>query len=239
MIHNHDVDITGKMIRHTCHNRGCVNPKHLIPGTHLDNMNDMKNANRQLYGEKNQAATHKESEIILLLDTVNNDKFNNVEELQDKFNMSRNVFWRIINGTLWKHITKNYDLEKLKKIIFSKNQLHSKEVIIEMLDLIKSNKFKNTKEILDKFSYTLSPFYKIINGFSHKEITKNYDLKLLKDNMIKKDISHKHFTDDEIKDIIERRKNRETLNSIGNKYNVSRVTIGNIIKNKIYKDIGF
>lgn len=27
-------------IRHLCHNPACCNPKHLKPGTHLDNMND-------------------------------------------------------------------------------------------------------------------------------------------------------------------------------------------------------
>lgn len=43
----------GKLLRHTCHNgpvlggtRCCANPRHLIPGTHQENMNDMKLAGR-------------------------------------------------------------------------------------------------------------------------------------------------------------------------------------------------
>lgn len=33
---------TGKLIRHSCHNPPCVNPDHLKPGTHLENMKDRR-----------------------------------------------------------------------------------------------------------------------------------------------------------------------------------------------------
>lgn len=36
----------GQEVRHTCHNPGCVNPNHLIVGTHQENMIDMAKANR-------------------------------------------------------------------------------------------------------------------------------------------------------------------------------------------------
>lgn len=34
-------EINGKVIMHTCDNPPCINPRHLIEGTHLDNMQDM------------------------------------------------------------------------------------------------------------------------------------------------------------------------------------------------------
>ena len=33
----------GQILRHTCHQRRCCNPRHLIPGTHKKNYNDSKN----------------------------------------------------------------------------------------------------------------------------------------------------------------------------------------------------
>jgi len=36
----------GVTLRHTCHNRMCMNPNHLIPGTHPENMRDMTEAGR-------------------------------------------------------------------------------------------------------------------------------------------------------------------------------------------------
>lgn len=38
--------------RHTCHNRACVNPRHLLEGTRAQNMQDMVDAGRSLVGER-------------------------------------------------------------------------------------------------------------------------------------------------------------------------------------------
>ena len=44
------------VIRHRCDNPGCVNPAHLVSGTHADNVRDMVERERSTKGERNPAA---------------------------------------------------------------------------------------------------------------------------------------------------------------------------------------
>ena len=47
---------TGMVVRHTCDNRCCVNPHHLVIGTHADNVRDMTERQRQSRGEGHYCA---------------------------------------------------------------------------------------------------------------------------------------------------------------------------------------
>jgi len=47
MINN--IDMSGSVIRHLCHNKLCVNPDHLQSGSYQDNTDDMVKAGRDNY----------------------------------------------------------------------------------------------------------------------------------------------------------------------------------------------
>jgi hypothetical protein len=46
-------DPTGKIVRHSCDNPKCVNPRHLLLGTHADNVADCVSRNRNAVGIRN------------------------------------------------------------------------------------------------------------------------------------------------------------------------------------------
>ena len=52
--HESDWPIHKPVARHTCHNSSCVNPKHIIPGTIQENINDMYIAKRDRWSKAKQ-----------------------------------------------------------------------------------------------------------------------------------------------------------------------------------------
>jgi hypothetical protein len=61
----HNVSVGGlDEIRHTCDNPGCCNPSHLINGTHLENLQDMKMKGRIAKGEQSGNAKLTEKEVL-------------------------------------------------------------------------------------------------------------------------------------------------------------------------------
>ena len=73
-----------KLICHTCNNRNCVNPNHLYMGTHLDNMNDLKESGN-LKGTNNPRFGKKWSIEQRKLISKQTKKAMNRPEIKDKF----------------------------------------------------------------------------------------------------------------------------------------------------------
>lgn len=83
----------GLLVRHSCHNRICVNPDHLELGTHQDNMDDMVAAGRQ-----SSKLTIDKVILIRHLHDVNNLK---QLEIADMFQVGYNQINRIIRREQW------------------------------------------------------------------------------------------------------------------------------------------
>lgn len=96
--------IEGLEIRHKCDNRACVNPNHLEPGTHADNMHDMmqRGRGRQPKGENNAKAVLKESDIRTIRQLLGNGVPH--REIAAKFNVNRSQISRISTGQRWIHV---------------------------------------------------------------------------------------------------------------------------------------
>lgn len=91
----------GYVVRHTCNNRRCVNPDHLVVGTIKDNASDMVKANRQCKGTNQHLSVLNEEqvrEIRKLLPLYSNRKIAHMYGCND------GTIWFIRKGITWKHV---------------------------------------------------------------------------------------------------------------------------------------
>jgi hypothetical protein len=64
---------------------------------------------------------YSEKFFISLLNEINNNKFNSLNEILEKYNIPKYIMYQILSGKTWTHITKEYDLNIIKrKINFGK-----------------------------------------------------------------------------------------------------------------------
>jgi len=95
---------TGLELRHTCHNKCCVNPNHLLPGTHAENMRDEvvagKTIDRSPKGEDSVASKLTEKQV---LDIFKDTRYQYV--IANEYNVGKTAVWRIKHGATWSHIT--------------------------------------------------------------------------------------------------------------------------------------
>lgn len=90
---------------HICDNPSCVNPFHLRPGTHLDNMRDMQAKGRRasFQGEKSGLAllTEKQVREIRFLHSSGQKSY---KALALQFRVSKSAISEIVTRKTWKHI---------------------------------------------------------------------------------------------------------------------------------------
>jgi len=99
---------SGLLVRHLCDIKRCVNPKHLILGTHMDNRNDAVNRNRIPFGENTNATRLKNDDIKqILLDTLNN-KYKNVNEICEHYDILPVTLSFVFSGHTWKSVSNEF-----------------------------------------------------------------------------------------------------------------------------------
>lgn len=89
----------GKAVRHTCDNRDCTNPAHLILGTVLDNNRDRDRRGRQAKGERQGSAKLTEAHVM---EARRSEESN--AEIAARFGCNKNTIASARNGTTWAHL---------------------------------------------------------------------------------------------------------------------------------------
>lgn len=95
----------GLEILHQCDTPACCNPKHLKPGTHLENMEDMARKKRSgaLKGEKHYKAKIKDAQV----EFIRKDYLINPEphlEIAKRYGVSKEIIGGILNKKTFRHL---------------------------------------------------------------------------------------------------------------------------------------
>lgn len=90
------------VIRHLCGKKLCINPKHLKPGSHRENMNDKIKHGTDSRGEKSSSSTISDeirSQIKCSKRTRGEDDYETQKQRAEKFNVSIDIIKHIDRGT--------------------------------------------------------------------------------------------------------------------------------------------
>ena len=94
----------GLIVRHTCDNEQCVNPGHLVSGTHKDNVADMFERGRgdHRIGERNFKAKLTEDQVRQIRAMYKGGL--SPKAIVESQSISRSQFYRIVKRTHWRHL---------------------------------------------------------------------------------------------------------------------------------------
>jgi hypothetical protein len=92
----------GKILRHTCDNRRCCNPSHLIPGTLEDNVADRQARGRQANGDKIHTTRLNIGDVVEIRRMATEGVRHTI--IAAKFKLQSQYAKAIIERKYWKHI---------------------------------------------------------------------------------------------------------------------------------------
>jgi hypothetical protein len=172
---NHGPIPKGMLIRHTCDTPSCINPKHLLLGTILDNARDMVDRNRQAKGEAAGAAVLTEAQVIEIIADENSF----YEELARKYNVTASTIQGIRRGDTWKHLARPNGVEGPRDVLKGEKHAQAKLTKEQVVEIIENNTLTH-QELGNLYNVSSALITRIKTGKCWKHI--NRDNLKIRDN---------------------------------------------------------
>jgi hypothetical protein len=92
------------VIRHRCDTPSCVNPDHLVCGTHADNMRDRSERRRPCKPRARRSGAMITPQVVA---SIRRESVSGVavSKLMERFNVARSTVYAIIKGSRWKALS--------------------------------------------------------------------------------------------------------------------------------------
>ncbi len=91
------------LVRHTCDNRICVNPRHLIEGTKLDNRRDAVERKRIPVGEDHANAVLDDKKVRAMRDMRASGSAS-YQQIASAFGVSKHTAQMVVKRVTWRHV---------------------------------------------------------------------------------------------------------------------------------------
>lgn len=91
----------GKVIRHLCNNRKCINVSHLSASTQKENLEDRKKFGTMTWGENNGGAKLKLWQVIKIMSMKDTKNSSTARMLAEEYGVSPGSIRKIWNGQKW------------------------------------------------------------------------------------------------------------------------------------------
>lgn len=92
---------TGLVVRHSCDNTLCCNPKHLLAGTNAENSADMVSRNRQARGSRHGSARLSESDVLAIRSIP---RTTSIATIASEYGVHEATIHNILAKRTWKHL---------------------------------------------------------------------------------------------------------------------------------------
>ena len=164
----------GKLIRHTCDERTCVNPDHLILGTHKDNAMDRVirgrgDYSKALKGEDNGSSILKEWQVLKIINLHNSGMY--ISKIAKLLNLNRSAVGFVTYGRSWGHLTGIKYVKKERPRLPTGKDHHmfkySYEIIKGIRDAYEIERL-TVSQISIKFAIPKSYLYKVVKYIVRK-----------------------------------------------------------------------
>lgn len=94
----------GAVVRHTCDNKFCVNPSHLLIGTQHENVQDAVERHLNAYGERHGRHRLREAEVVVIKQHLREGRLTQ-RQIADLYPViTTSAIEGIASGRTWKHV---------------------------------------------------------------------------------------------------------------------------------------